>query len=104
MRCSQRLTSIDHAEVKHTDTGIGKALAKKLARQGLNIVLVALNDPLLDATTTELQKLYPKVELRKVSFYCVFPGIKAYFQVACIPRQVITTALTGGITSSCCGY
>lgn len=30
------------------------------------MVLVALSDPVLDATTRELKKAYPKVQLRKV--------------------------------------
>lgn len=46
--------------------GIGKALATRLADQGLNVVLVAKPDDLLDATHTELQTTYPKLQFRKV--------------------------------------
>lgn len=46
--------------------GIGKAIAKKLASQGLNVVLVALGDSLLDSTHAELSEAYPKVQFRKV--------------------------------------
>ncbi len=48
--------------------GIGKALAKRLAGQGLNIVLVALGDDLLDSTAQELSELYPKVAFKKVGW------------------------------------
>jgi hypothetical protein len=46
--------------------GIGKSLASKLAEQGLNVVLVALQDGLLDATLAELQAQFPKQSFRKV--------------------------------------
>ena len=48
--------------------GIGKAIAKKLSSQGINVVLVALQDPLLDETTKELKALYPKLSFRKVPY------------------------------------
>jgi len=47
-------------------TGIGKALAGRLAQQGLNILLVALDDPLLDQTYVEMKSKYPEVTVRKV--------------------------------------
>jgi hypothetical protein len=40
----------------------------KLAEQGLNVVLVALGDPLLDATLCELQAAFPAATFRKVCF------------------------------------
>lgn len=46
--------------------GIGKSIAKKLASQGLNVVLVALQDPLLDESTEEIKALYPELSFRKV--------------------------------------
>ena len=46
--------------------GIGKSLAKKLASQGVNVVLVALQDRLLDDTHAELQQSFPELEFRKV--------------------------------------
>ena len=45
--------------------GIGKAIAQKLAGQGLSVVLVALQDGLLDATHSELVAAYPSVQFRK---------------------------------------
>ena len=50
----------------HCGTGIGKALAKKLASQQLNVVLVALPDALLDQTHIELSQAYPGSTFRKV--------------------------------------
>ncbi len=47
------------------DAGIGKSLAIKLASQGLNVVLVALQDGLLDATFAELKIQFPQQSFRK---------------------------------------
>ena len=58
--------------------GIGKALATRLADQGLNVVLVAKPDELLDATHAELQTSYPKLQFRKVK-----PGISC-FTLGCL--------------------
>lgn len=49
--------------------GIGKALAFKLARQGLNVVLVALGDNLLDTTYDEIKAAFPKLEFRKACWH-----------------------------------
>jgi short-subunit dehydrogenase len=46
--------------------GIGKALAMKCAEQGLNTVLVAKPDSLLDDTTKELTANFPELRFRKV--------------------------------------
>mmetsp|Transcript_7805 Transcript_7805/g.20776 ORF Transcript_7805/g.20776 Transcript_7805/m.20776 type:complete len:318 (+) Transcript_7805:40-993(+) len=54
------------ALVTGASSGIGKSIAFKLARQGLNVVLVALGDPLLDATHDELVQTFDKQEFRKV--------------------------------------
>ncbi len=59
-RCS------DAVAVMRRCAGIGKSIAKKLALQGLNVVLVALQDPLLDDTTEELAAAFPAVQIRKV--------------------------------------
>lgn len=54
------------ALVTGASSGIGKSLAEKLASQGLNVVLVAIQDDLLDATTAELAAKFPALEFRKV--------------------------------------
>lgn len=46
--------------------GIGKALAKKLAQQGVNVVLVAFPDALLDIAFNELSKDFPDLTFRRV--------------------------------------
>jgi NAD(P)-dependent dehydrogenase (short-subunit alcohol dehydrogenase family) len=47
-------------------TGIGKSIAARLAKQGLNVVLVALGDDLLDSTFDEFNRTYPSCQFRKV--------------------------------------
>ena len=48
------------------NAGIGKSLAVKLATQGVNVVLIALQDGLLDATFSELKVQFPQQSFRKV--------------------------------------
>lgn len=40
-------------------SGIGKALSLRLARDGLNLVIVAIGDALLDDTVAELKAEFP---------------------------------------------
>lgn len=47
-------------------SGIGKALAFKLASQGLNVVVVSLDDDYLKETMKELKEHYPDLEFRSV--------------------------------------
>jgi len=47
-------------------SGIGKSLAFKLASQGLNVVLVSIDDDFLKATMKEIKAAYPKLEFRSV--------------------------------------
>lgn len=54
------------AVVTGASSGIGKALTEKLAGQGINVVLVALDDGLLKSTFEELQKKFPNRQFRKV--------------------------------------
>jgi NADPH:quinone reductase-like Zn-dependent oxidoreductase len=48
-------------------SGIGKALAFKLASQGLNVVVVSLDDDYLKQTMKELKEHYPDLEFRSVA-------------------------------------
>ena len=45
-------------------------MAFKLARQGLNVAIVALGDQLLDNTYEELCSAFPKLQFRKVLVSC----------------------------------
>ena len=47
-------------------SGIGKAVAERLAAQGVNVVIAALDDELLASTTQELRKKYSAREIRAV--------------------------------------
>jgi hypothetical protein len=67
-RTARRITA--HAAPHHTravtHAGIGRSLAKRLADQGLSVVLVALPDSHLDAAYDQLVADYPGVQFRKV--------------------------------------
>jgi short-subunit dehydrogenase len=54
------------ALVTGAGSGIGKALAFKLASQGLNVVLVSLDDNMLKETSKAIQAAYPKLSFRTV--------------------------------------
>lgn len=41
-------------------------MADRLAQQGLNVVLVALDDALLEKTYADLKAKYPSITIRKV--------------------------------------
>lgn len=67
MKIPQNLRKKYRAEwavVTGASSGIGKAIAEKLADQGINVVLVALPDALLTQTTAELQAKYQGVQFR----------------------------------------
>lgn len=47
-------------------SGIGKALCLELAKQGLNVVVVALDDELLHSTVKELEEAFPDQSFRGI--------------------------------------
>ena len=47
-------------------SGIGRAIVEKLASQGLNVVVVAYPDALLDSSVAEYKKAHPTLEFRAV--------------------------------------
>ncbi len=61
-------------------SGIGKALAFKLARQGLNVVVVSLDDDILKATMKQLKETYPDLEFRSVGVNFA-PGVDYLKQI-----------------------
>lgn len=54
------------ALVTGSSSGIGKELVRKLLSQGLNVVLLARDEPVFEATMAELKKQFPKQQLRQV--------------------------------------
>jgi len=54
------------ALVTGAGSGIGKSLAFKLASQGLNVVIVSIDDDLLKATMKEIKAAYPDLQFRSV--------------------------------------
>lgn len=61
-------------------SGIGKALAFKLARQGLNVVVVSLDDDILKATMKQLKETFPDLEFRSVGVNFA-PGVDYLKQI-----------------------
>jgi short-subunit dehydrogenase len=62
------------ALVTVSSSGIGKSLASRLASQGLNIVMVALNDRLLDDAVSELKTTFKSGQFIKVGVDLGVPG------------------------------
>ena len=62
------------AVVTGSSSGIGKSLAIKLAQQGVNVVLVALQENLLDDTFAELQQQFKERKFIKVGVNLGTPG------------------------------
>jgi len=54
------------ALVTGAGSGIGKAIAFKLAKQGLNVVIVSLDDKFLKETMEQIKTQYPALEFRSI--------------------------------------
>mmetsp|Transcript_19768 Transcript_19768/g.35309 ORF Transcript_19768/g.35309 Transcript_19768/m.35309 type:complete len:313 (-) Transcript_19768:225-1163(-) len=63
-------------------SGIGKSLAWKLAGQGLNVAVVALDDKLLADTVDELRSAFPNCEFLSVGANLGTPGYLSVIQKA----------------------
>ena len=67
----------DELTLRAAPTGIGKAIARRLASQGLSVVLVALPNADLDATHEELTMDFPQSEFRTVRVASVGPYLRS---------------------------
>lgn len=56
----------DWAVVTGGSSGIGKAIAFKLASQGVNVCIVALDDDLLKTAYSDMKQQFPKVQVRAI--------------------------------------
>lgn len=67
--------------------GIGKAICVRLARQGINVVVAALDDKLLAETVAELRAAHPQLSIRSCPVDMGKPGyvdaIKEATKVCC---------------------
>jgi short-subunit dehydrogenase len=54
------------ALVTGASSGIGLAMTEKLAKQGINVVMVAIDDDLLKTSHANMQKSFPALKFRKV--------------------------------------
>ena len=68
-------------------SGIGKALSFKLASQGLNVVVVSLDDDYLKGTIKELKEAYPKQEFRAVGVNFA-PGVDYMDKIVAATKDV----------------
>eukprot|EP00730_Choanoeca_flexa_P015441 TRINITY_DN7093_c0_g1_i5.p1 TRINITY_DN7093_c0_g1~~TRINITY_DN7093_c0_g1_i5.p1 ORF type:complete len:354 (+),score=45.55 TRINITY_DN7093_c0_g1_i5:55-1062(+) len=64
----------DWAIVTGASSGIGKAIVQKLAGQGINVVMAALADDLLDESHKELTDKYPTLKFVKVGVNLADPN------------------------------
>lgn len=55
-------------------SGIGLAIANRLASQGINVVIAAFPDSTFDRTFDELVKKYPSIQFRKIKVNLGVPG------------------------------
>lgn len=62
------------AVVTGSSSGIGKSLAIKLAQQGVNVVLVAIQEQILDDTVAELRAQFKALKFIQVGVNLGTPG------------------------------
>ncbi len=65
-RSVQAKYGAEWALVTGSSSGIGRALTSRLARQGISVVMVAIDDKLLTDVHAQMTKDYPNVQFRKI--------------------------------------
>jgi len=55
-------------------SGIGKSIVERLCQQGINVIIVAVPEKILDETTTEMTSRFPAVQVKKVGVDLSRPG------------------------------
>ena len=55
-------------------SGIGKSIVERLCSQGINVIIVAVPETVLDETTAEMNKRFPDVTVTKVGVDLSRPG------------------------------
>ena len=55
-------------------SGIGKSIVERLCQQGINVIIVAVPEKLLDETHAEMTKRFPDVTVKKVGADLSKPG------------------------------
>ena len=68
-------------------SGIGKALAFKLAKQGLNVVVVSLDDDILKETMKQLKDNFPTLEFRSVGVM-FSPGVDYLKKIEKVTKDI----------------
>ena len=58
-------------------SGIGKSIVERLCQQGINVIIVAVPEKLLDETTAEMCERFPDVTVTKVGADLSKPGFMA---------------------------
>mmetsp|Transcript_47549 Transcript_47549/g.115845 ORF Transcript_47549/g.115845 Transcript_47549/m.115845 type:complete len:335 (-) Transcript_47549:148-1152(-) len=76
----KRYNGAQWALVTGAGSGIGKAITFKLASQGLNVVLVSLDDKFLKETMEQIKEAYPELEFRSVGV-TFSPGVDYMTQI-----------------------
>jgi len=71
------------AVVTGASSGIGRAIVDKLALQGINVVMVALDDQLFSDVFATMQKTYSNVRFRKVGVNLGGPGYEKAIEATC---------------------